>query len=244
MTNMTHFPSDTPVGQLVAERPGRARVLERFGIDYCCGGRTPLDQACAEKGLDVGAVLRELASDDPCVAGPFPDDARTDATLGQLADQIVAVHHAYLRRELPRLGALLAKVADAHAERHSELRELQFVFADLRDELESHMLKEEQVLFPIIKRLEAATSMPSLHCGSVNNPILVMEHEHATAGFALQRMRGLTDGYQTPGDACASYRALLHGLADLELDLHRHIHKENNILFPRASTLEASLQGE
>jgi regulator of cell morphogenesis and NO signaling len=240
---MMNFPSDTPVGQLVAERPGRARVLERFGIDYCCGGRTPLAQACAERGLDVVEVLRELASDDPRGLEPVRDDGTTDATMGQLADRIVATHHAYLRRELPRLAGLMAKVADAHANRHPELRGLHHVFGELKDELEHHMLKEEKVLFPIIKQLEAATAMPRLHCGSVNNPILVMEHEHASAGSALQRMRALTGGFKPPGDACATYRALLHGLADLEMDLHRHIHKENNILFPRASALEAALRG-
>jgi regulator of cell morphogenesis and NO signaling len=239
---MTSLAPDTPLGRLVAEHTSLARVFDRIGLDYCCGGRTTLAQACAEKGLDVGEVLRELESDG--IRGMEADRSDGAAvTMGKLVDQIVASHHVYLRSELPRLAGLLAKVAEAHANRHPELRELHHVFAGLSEELESHMLKEEKVLFPMIKQLEAATAMPRLHCGSVNNPILVMEHEHAYAGSALQRMRALTGGFQPPGDACPTYRALMQGLVDLETDLHRHIHKENNILFPRASALEAALRG-
>jgi regulator of cell morphogenesis and NO signaling len=240
---MTTFPSTTTVGQLVTERPGLARVFERLGIDYCCGGRVPLAQACAAKGIDLDAVVRALDSDEPRGLEPGRADGTTDLSLGALADQIVTTHHAYLRRELPRLADLAAKVADAHAIRHPALRALCEVFGDLKDELESHMLKEERVLFPIIKQLEAATTLPGLFCGTVNNPIHAMEHEHASAGSALQRLRAMTDGYQPPDDACASYRALLDGLAELEADLHWHIHKENNVLFPGASALEAALRG-
>lgn len=241
---MTSVVPETSLGQLVADHPNLARVFDRFGLDYCCNGRTTLGQACAEKGLDVHKVVDEIASDG------FRDrqaeqveEPPAVVSLAGLADQIVAIHHAFLRRELPRLSGLIVKVVHAHAIRHPELRELQHVFAELKEELESHMLKEENVLFPIIKQLEAATTMPPLHCGSVDNPILVMEHEHAFAGSALQRMRDLTRDFNPPGDACPTYRALLQGLAALEMDLHRHIHKENSILFPRASALEAALRG-
>jgi regulator of cell morphogenesis and NO signaling len=234
---------EIPVGQLVAERPGRARLFERIGIDYCCGGRAPLGQACAEKGLEVEQVLRELAASDLLNAEEDEFDA-AGATMSALADHIVAVHHGYLRRELPRLAGLLEKLAGAHGEKHPELHQVREVFASLKEELEMHMLKEEKVLFPIVKQLETASRLPDFHCGSVSNPIHVMEHEHQDAGIALARLWELTGGYAAPADACSTYRAALAGLADLEIDLHRHIHKENAILFPRALAAEAALAVE
>jgi regulator of cell morphogenesis and NO signaling len=235
---------EMPVGRLVAEDPRRARLFERLGIDYCCGGRAPLGRACRAKGLDVAAVLRELeAGEDEAEPrydehGPF--DGST-ATMGEVIGHIVATHHAYLYRELPRLADLAGRVVNAHGNRHPELRELRDVFESLGDELRSHMVKEEQVLFPIIARLEAAIEMPGLRCGGVGNPIRVMEHEHDDAGAALARLRALTDGYTPPADACPTYRALLDGLAELEADLHLHIHEENNILFPRARAADDAL---
>jgi len=230
------------VGQLVAERPGRSRVFERYGIDYCCGGKVPIAQACRERGLDVTEVLREL---DVCDAETTAGDevAWSERPLGELADHIVAVHHGYLRRELPRLTIHLDKIAAVHGPGNPALVEVRDVFAGLREELESHLLKEEQVLFPMIKQLDTASRQPDFHCGSVRFPIQVMEHEHDDAGAALVRLRALTVGYTPPAEACNTYRAALAGLAELEADLHRHIHKENNILFPRAQEAEAALAG-
>jgi regulator of cell morphogenesis and NO signaling len=238
---MTSLSPEVPVGQLVAERLRRARVFDQLGIDYCCGGRTPLGQACAEKGLDVDKVVRELAAIEI-------EDGQTDRlddvlslTPSALADHIVATHHGYLRRELPRLSDLVQTVTRAHAERHPDLLAVRDVFMSLKQELELHMQKEEKVLFPMIAQLEAATSLPRFACGSVSNPIQVMEHEHTDAGLALAQLRTLTDDYSPPADACNSYRALLSGLADLEIDLHHHIHKENAILFPLAMAKETEL---
>jgi regulator of cell morphogenesis and NO signaling len=238
---MTDLTPETPVGQLVVERPSRARLFEQLGIDYCCSGAKPLDRACREQGLDVAAVLRNLEAIEAGDGGPDGFDA-AGATMTELVDHIVAQHHDYLRRELPRLAILADRVVTAHAARHPELSELRAVFDSLREELTFHMLKEEKVLFPVIKRLEAAAEMPELHCGSVLNPIRVMEHEHDDAGAALARLRALTAGYTPPADACPTYRALLDGLAELEADLHRHIHEENNILFPGARAAEEALQ--
>jgi regulator of cell morphogenesis and NO signaling len=232
----------SPVGALVAERLGRARVFDRLGIDYCCHGATPLAEACALRSLDVGKVLSEVAASD--LSGADDEADRVDYTAispGALTDLIVLTHHAYLRHELPRLAHLIDRVAAAHAGTHPELDELRETFAGLRQELEMHMIKEEWVLFPLIKQLEAARAPFPIHCGSVGNPILVMEHEHATAGAALARIRRLTGDYQVPSDGCTSYRALYDGFDRLEQDLHRHIHKENNILFPRAAEREAAL---
>jgi regulator of cell morphogenesis and NO signaling len=242
---MTSPSPETPVGQLVAEDPRRARLFERLGIDYCCGGCALLYRACREKGLDVAAVLRQLAG------GEDQADLQQDehvpcggatAAMGELIDHIVTIHHAYLHRELPRLADLAGRVVDAHGNRHPELRELRDVFEALKDELRFHMLKEEKILFPIIARLDAAMEEPESYCGSVRNPILVMEHEHDDAGAAVARLRALTDGYTAPPDACPTYRALVEGLAALETDLHLHIHEENNILFPRARAAEGASQ--
>jgi regulator of cell morphogenesis and NO signaling len=227
------------VGQLVRERPARARVFERLGIDYCCGGKTPLDRACRAVGIDLARILRDLAEED---ARPEADPVDwSTAPMAALADHIEATHHAFLRRELPRLERLAEKVAAAHGARHPELLEVRAVFSGLKSELEVHMLKEEWVLFPMVSQLDGATAPPRFPCGGVAYPIATMEHEHGDAGAALERLRGLTGGYTPPAGACNSYRALLDGLADLEADLHLHVHKENNILFPKARDAEAAL---
>jgi len=233
---------DTPVGSIVVERLGRASVFERLGIDYCCHGATPLEKACAERSLDVDHVLAEIAESDQ--RGVNEDVDRVDYSAmpaGDLADQIVATHHVYLRRELPRLSELIDKVVAAHSSNHPELIEVRQTFAALRQELEMHLMKEERVLFPLVKQLEAALEPFSIHCGTVENPIRVMEHEHDSAGSALQRIRELTSNYRAPDDGCASFTALYDGLSCLESDLHLHIHKENNILFPKAAALESAL---
>jgi regulator of cell morphogenesis and NO signaling len=239
---MTELTPEMSVGQLVAQDPRRARLFERLGIDYCCGGRAPLDRTCREKGLDLAAVLRQLAAGE---AGPRDDahgpfDGAT-ATMGELIDHIVTIHHAYLYRELPRLAALAGQVVGPHGIRHPELRDVRDVFNALKDDLKSHMLEEETIVFPILARLEAAIEGPESHSG-VENPIRVMEYEHDDSGAALARLHTLTDGYTPPADACPTYRALLDGLAGLEADLHVHIHEENNILFPRARAAEGAWQ--
>lgn len=235
---MTAITPEMPVGQLVAEDPSRARLFERLGIDYCCKGRAPLDRACRDRGLDVAAVLRQLAAGaaEPADGEHGPFDAST-ITMHELIDHIVTVHHAYLYRELPRLAALAGQVVGPHGIRHPELREVRDVLGALKDDLKSHMLEEEAIVFPILARLES----PESH-RVVENPIRVMEHEHDDVGAALARLRALTCGYTPPADACPTYRALLAGLAELEADLHRHIHEENNILFPRARALAGALQ--
>ncbi|MGC8640045.1 MAG: hemerythrin domain-containing protein, partial [Isosphaeraceae bacterium] len=142
-----------------------------------------------------------------------------------------------------RLAELLGKVVAAHSANHPELLDLRQTFAALRQELEPHLMKEEQVLFPLIKRLEAAREAFPIHCGTVENPIRVMEHEHESAGSALERIRELSNNYRAPADGCTSFQALYDGLSRLEADLHRHIHKENNILHPKAAALESTLRG-
>jgi regulator of cell morphogenesis and NO signaling len=225
------------VGQIVAERAGRARVFEGFGIDYCCGGKRPLGEACSEHGLDAKVVIDAIRTAD-AEAAPTQEEDWSRVPTNELIEHIVGMHHAFLRRELPRLGELAMKTEEAHGERHGELAECRSVLAALHAELESHMLKEEQILFPAIRNMESASPGREGFFGSLQGPIGVMEHEHESAAEALSRLRELTNDFTPPEDACNTWRALLDGLRTLETDLHQHIHKENNILFPRAIGLE------
>lgn len=230
------------VGKLVTEKPSRSRFFEKIGIDYCCGGKKTLAEACSAKGLDANTILAVLDSADSDAPTSVPLVDAAGMSMTQLCDHIEATHHTYLRAELPRLAFLTTKVASRHGERDARLNEVAQVFAALHAEMESHMMKEEQILFPLIRALDSNDTAPS-HCGSINNPIRVMEHEHDSAGGAVARMRILTDGFTPPMEACNTYRALLDALAHLEQDLHQHVHKENNILFPRAAARERELNG-
>ncbi len=224
---------DRSLADIVDLVPGAPRVLEAYGLDYCCGGQQTLLAACSREGLDAAVVIADLdALDD----GPVPDWVPMSPAL--LVDHLEATHHAYLHAELPRLEALADKVAGVHGARHPELIELHRRCAALRDDLEPHMAKEEQVLFPMVRELAAAISPPTFHCGSVVNPISMMMREHDRTGGMLAAMRELTRGFCLPDDACASYRALYDGLAALEADTHLHVHKENNTLFPAVIELE------
>jgi regulator of cell morphogenesis and NO signaling len=227
--------TQTTIGELVAQRPARSRVFEKLGIDYCCGGQKTLAQVCSEKKMDPGLVLDVLLATE--AASPHEDQSWANASLTSLADHIEKTHHAYLKEELPRLSAIVQKVTAVHGQRHPWLREVNTIYAQFAAEMESHMLKEEKMLFPMIRRLEA--HQPGEDNGrSVDTPIKAMEHEHDDAGQAMARMRELSDGYQMPEDGCNTFHAMLDGLAQIEADTHRHVHKENSILFPRAMELE------
>lgn len=232
------------VGELVVERPERSRIFERLGIDYCCGGKLSLHDACHRKGLDLTSVIKQLDRSEAERPGGGSRNDPSSMSLTALADHIQAVHHDYLRSELPRLDHLVAKVANAHGERDPRLVLLVDVFAGFREELMMHMHKEEQILFPMIRAFESDAASGAGHCGSIANPIRQMEAEHDDAGGAMERMRELTDGYQAPETACNTHRAMLDALAYLERDMHTHVHKENSILFPRAIRLESELAGE
>lgn len=233
---------DKTVGELVAEAPLRANIFEKRRIDYCCKGRRSLAEVCAAEGVPVAEIVAELERE------PGHERAADWAkeTLAGLATHIVERHHAYLRSALPSIALKLEKVVRAHGDRHPSVVEIRAVFEGLSSELTSHMAKEETVLFPHIAALERAAgegaAPPIAPGGTVRNPIRMMEHEHDDAGRALARIRELTSDYQPPRDACNTFRALYAQLADLEQDLHTHIHLENNILFPRAAELEERLQ--
>lgn len=235
------------MGEMAAAQPASVRVFETHGIDFCCGGKRSLADACKDRGVPVEALLAEI--DQVASAGAVDDKDWTQANLNGLIDHILNTHHAYLKTQLPRLDAMLEKVRSKHGERHGDVLEpLAGTFGPLRAELEAHLAKEETVLFPLIRSLtlarESGAQPPAHHCGSVRNPLRVMLMEHDAAGEALARMRTITGGYAPPADACNTFRAMFWELSELERDLHRHIHLENNILFPRAVELEQGLLAE
>jgi len=216
------------LADLVTADPSLARALERRGLDYCCGGTRTLEQACIDQDLDPDAVVEELIA----ATRPQPSEAWTTMDAVELVDHIEATHHRYLWDELPRLTSLTEKVVGVHGERHPELHDVAGCLTELRADLEPHLMKEERVLFPMIRELATATSPPAFHCGSIRNPITVMMAEHDSAGDLLARLRRLTYDHQPPADACSSFTALYLALDQLEADTHLHIHKENNVLFP------------
>ncbi|MCE5306222.1 MAG: iron-sulfur cluster repair di-iron protein [Acidobacteriales bacterium] len=231
------------VSEIAAGSLAAVRVFERLGIDYCCGGKRPLAEACREKGYDPAAVLNEL--DSAAAAGTAPSRDWNQAPLKELVEHIVTTHHAYLNRELAPLSARIEKVYKIYNEKYGPtLTGLPAVFFGLRSELEMHMRKEEMILFPAIAAyevaVEAGSPLPQTPFGTVANPIHMMEAEHDGAGNALADIRRITANYAVPEYACVTYRSLMAGLQELEQDLHLHIHLENNILFPRAITLENS----
>lgn len=235
---MATIEPDVVLGDLVTGRPVLAPLLDHLGLDYCCGGQRSLAAACRAAGLDVHEVVARLR--DAEAAGGVEVGPADWAGLGPtaLVDHLEAVHHRYLDAELGRIGELADKVAAVHGTRHPELAAVGATFAELRADLEPHLRKEEQVLFPMIRRLDAAGGPADLPM-PLAAPVSVMLAEHERAGELLARLRQLTDGYRPPDDACASYRSLYERLAALEADTHLHVHKESNVLFPMVLDLEA-----
>ena len=237
----------TTVRDLAAGVPGATRVFENFGIDYCCGGHRTLADACREAGLPVEDLTRSL---EKAGGAPQPCSGRDwqQESLTALTEYIIDTHHFFTRQELDRLENLFDRVCSRHGENHPELFGAQKTFYQLKQDMIPHMLKEEQVLFPYITRMEEAAregrAIPPPFFGTVRNPVRMMMTEHDTAGDLLRQLRGITKGYTTPSDGCVSYQTLCQTLAAFEADLHQHIHLENNVLFPRAvETEETSAPG-
>lgn len=228
------------VGDWVTAHPATSRIFEQHKIDYCCGGGRSLEEACCAAQVDVQAVLVDL--NGVLSRGRSDDEVDfSSLSLAEMCDQIEATHHQYLRSELPRLTQLVAKVVSVHGDQHVWLTQLAESFRQLCEELVPHMMKEEQILFPAIRTIERTSSVPLFPFGSVDNPIRMMEHEHDAAGQALKAIRAASSNFTLPEGGCNTFRAMLDGLHELENDLHRHIHKENNVLFPRASHMAAEL---
>lgn len=208
----------------------RARVYSlKLTLTIAGDGRKTQDGVCRYSGFDCRAFLAVFEEYDADLAA---------MSLTELADHIEQTHHAYLHSELPRLDEMTEKVVSVHGERNSRLHQIREIFLALAAEMSSHMMKEERILFPMVRELDTSETTPAFHCGSLANPIRQMESEHTQAEAALEKLRELTDDY-TPSDwACNNYRAMLDALAHFEHDLHLHIHKESSSLFPRALEME------
>src|ERR1019366_284322 len=212
--------AEKTVRELALEKPGAARVFEKLGIDYCCGGKQTLEEACRTASIPVDDVLHALEMAPPS-GQAFPKDSDWQtAPLADLISHIKNTHHKYTREEIARLGPLFDKVHSVHGERHPELFGLRATFQSLAQELTTHMMKEDMVLFPYIVRMEEATiekePIVPAPFGTVQNPVSMMEHEHDSAGNALRAMRETSNGYSAPADACVSYQTLYKALAAFE----------------------------
>lgn len=234
----------TIVREIAVTWPELIGILEDRGIDYCCGGHLELGEAAQRRGLDGDALARELAAATPDSAQAGGERDWSAASMAELADHIEATHHAFTRNALERLEPLVAKCVRAHGDDDPRLRELQAVVAAFAEDMHDHMVREERVLFPWLRRLERPTE---IQCGppwSVQRPIDCMIHDHDHAAESFRRMRELTDDLTPPPDACPTWREMCGLIAALEHDTHRHIHKENNILFPAGIKAEERRNAE
>ena len=230
------------VRDVVLESPAATRVFEALGIDYCCGGGQSLEHACRAGNLSIDQVLESLeAAERAAAAAPDAHDWQTEP-LADLIAHIKNTHHKYVREEIARLTPLFEKVCSVHGRNHPELLRARVTFSGLAQELTTHMMKEDMVLFPYIVRLEEAViekhPVTPSPFGSVKNPVEMMMRDHDDAGHALRELRHTTNVYTAPAEACISFQTLYRALAEFEADLHQHIHLENNILFPRAVEME------
>jgi regulator of cell morphogenesis and NO signaling len=233
--------ASSTVRDIALEAPASIRVFEKFGIDYCCGGRKSLAEACTAAQLSLEQVLQKLH--DAQAAQEKPEVANWHNTsFADLVGHLEQQHHKYLGEEIPRIAALAVKVTSRHGSAHPELATIGTTFSSLAQDLNVHMLKEEQVLFPYIVRMEKdlndGKSLPRIFFQTVKNPVRFMMAEHDNAGEFLEQIRQLSNNFTAPADACPSYRAFYQGLQEFEQDLHSHVHLENNILFPRAIAME------
>lgn len=235
--------SMSTVKDVLQEYPASILVFERYGMDYCCGGKKSLELACRKKNIDLGTVMAEIES------------SRSDSALQKnrahtwsaefLANYICENHHAYLRNIIPSLQQRLEKVAMRHGQAEPYLFEVKDKFNAFAEELTSHMFQEEEVLFPYVKRLSRASAsgqtLPPPTFGSIQSYIEQFETEHDEAGRALESLELLTNSFTPPPGACNTYKSSFESLRELRDDMHQHIHLENNILFGKSRNLEAAV---
>lgn len=230
---------DTIIGDLVAHDYRAAAVFKKNKIDFCCNGNRSIVDACSKKGLDSNQIVKDLID-----ASQTKGDNQTDYSswpLDLLADYVEKKHHRYVKEKTQEIMPFLTKIVRVHGEHHPELHEVLELFTDSAEDLASHMDKEENILFPHIRRMVEAKSKGesvSAPFGTVQNPIKVMMAEHDNEGERFRKIDELTDGYTMPADGCTTYRVTFAMLKEFEDDLHLHIHLENNILFSKAVELE------
>jgi len=220
------------VSKIVAGNYKTAQVFTAHGIDFCCNGGIPLEEACESKGADISEILKELS-----VIGSEAEDLKfKDMPMDELANYIVDNHHTYVRKSIPALLVYLEKIASVHGENHPELLKIARLFRQSSAGLAAHMEKEARILihfnYELSKTGDGKVSKP--HFGHIENPIALMKEEHENEGARFREIAALSDNYTPPGDACQTYHVAYRMLNDFESDLHKHIHLENNILFPKA----------
>lgn len=226
----------TIIGDLVANDYRTASVFKKQGIDFCCSGNRTIEDACAKAELDASALIKTL-EEVVTHTGNNPNTDYKTWPLDLLADYVEKKHHRYVQEKIVEITPFLTKVARVHGERHPELAEVLSLFNGCAEELTQHMEKEEQILFPFVRRMVTGNLAPAPF-GTVQNPISVMMDEHTAEGERFRRIAELTNGYTPPADACNTYRVTYALLKEFEEDLQLHIHLENNILFPKAIMLE------
>jgi regulator of cell morphogenesis and NO signaling len=238
---MTRSPLErSTLGDIVSRDFRAGAILDRYGLDHCCGGARSLAEGCSQRGISIVEVLSELEALD------HGSRERIEDNPAALVDYIVSRHHAYVRTSLPAIQAHLTKVVAAHGANHPELGVIDATFSTVATELSQHMMKEEQMLFPYIRALAEAVRgggpPPPDMFGTVQNPIRMMENEHQEAGDGLAAIRDLSGGYEPPDDACGTYRLVFEELNAFERDLQTHVHLEDNVLFPKAVELESTVE--
>ena len=237
--------SSLSLAQIVNSNHQAASIFEKYHLDFCCKGKRSLEQACSEQQLTVSQITEELENIFSNESARIVIDF-DKMNLTQLCDYIVQTHHAYVKNEMPQIYAYLQKVSSKHGERHPELYEIFRFFSAVKEDMEDHMRKEELVLFPRIKELQRLADNENaplqLTIGYLQSPIIVMEQEHDHAGKVLNDIRIFSNDYTPPQDACTTYRLSFAALKAFELDLHQHVHLENNILFPKAIQIFKGLQ--
>jgi regulator of cell morphogenesis and NO signaling len=235
--------SEPTIGELVAKDFRKAEIFKKYNLDFCCGGKKTVTQACNDKKIDYMTVEKELKEID--VVNKTQTQIFDEWNLDFLADYILNTHHQYVKKAIPLLLEYTAKVAKVHGGNHPEVIAIAQKFNECAEELSGHMCKEEQILFPYIKQLVLAKSnnskKPYTNFGSVKNPINMMEHEHDAVGEIFREIKELSNNYTPPEDSCATYKVSFLKLKEFEDDLHQHIHLENNILFPKSIELEKQL---
>lgn len=228
------------VADLVTENYKTAEVFKKHGIDFCCGGRISINEACENAGVDIAQLEQELAAINLKNKNGSLDF--NEMPLDELIDHIIEVHHGYVAENIPLLLEFTQKIAEVHGETNPELKNIFELFYGVAGELQQHMMKEERILFPYLKCMVNPEKYQNAagcgHFASVQHPINMMEHEHESAGEALRQIRALSDNFTLPAHACNTYRVTFEKLQEFEDDLHRHIHLENNILFPKAIAME------
>lgn len=231
--------SQKNIGEFVAEDYRTAAVFEKYGIDFCCGGQTTLAAACREKGLDPGAVQQEI---DAAKSEPLKRSENYTAwELTFLADYIVNTHHVYLNDELGPIAAYARKIAEVHGANHPEVIEIATIFGKIAADMVDHLREEEVVLFPAIRRVDAAgkagTPPAAEDRAAIEASLEKLGREHEVIGDAVHEIRHLAKDYAIPEDVCNTFAVTYRKLREFEDDLHKHVHLENNILFPKAAQL-------